>query len=1032
MQETMLLRLLSGRLQCSKKRSEFAGAAQRARRRIGVRGEDASEDALEEALVGLGSCIKARNTRPLLVLLERAAKHPNEKCTSRSVRWVAQNWPEALAKCVLEMIVSDDLQERVLEFILNLLRDSFKGSTPEQRKFSAACLDIDGGAITNALLSKSESFSVRNYGDKFLNETALARKIGNVLAEALLFGCEHFKGMETDLIDLKDDVVINTVDLNIQWAKYVSEGWDRLRKEALESLKADLMKAKSSGAARPFFACFRAAVDFLSSESKALTIVKSANLEVETLLRELQATSHRAHLESATPAGEREEQEFSKRRIEYIARIQLRRLCLLLGSMQEGIRSGILTESCSKILDVSSQHLNTVSALASVLVGLCISHLSDPMKSYSPLLDLLTSEDGIANAVVEILSKGALEHSKQLLPDLFGMLGARSASFQTRKNIMVILQKFFRLGGEDVMEQSEKDMLLTHLTGIVENAEVGLRNEAGSVFGNISPNMSVPFLCKLISTDAKEKRADARSSGSNALAEVFRNHFNTLEVFAIFLKEAKTSNRMLDSCLRWGKKIDAEMWPHIFRYLVLQMLKRPSNDVFVAVARRLGHNFFDERSFEVLETVLEELEKQPQLTESMLSKGSAAEIQALLFRRLSPLLFLNVLNPSKVHRNWEDGRVQRIALLVLERILVIYEFKEVKQMAAEVFALFPQESVLLPVCERLLLEFISGTTGNGHVESRVSGRPELLQKCSQKISVAGKNEENFPPDVIVAKSVLYSLCSSISRSSVEEIPIAVLFHVIEIASLELMSQDGQGMELKNLQEGCLQFLSLSLIGRSESSWKGLKADQFIEVVCDEEDQDARKSTTIGPEVMKFLLKQLDEKLMRSRPQTVVFLSKVLIMTLRTCAQAKSELESVIVGLSQPRVLGEYLLCLNEAMKEQHDQAAVAASLFQLVFTACLLRSKIQLQESDRNEEFIPATLCKSLCGITVKGLDHVDAEVRVASLKLLGALLSFSGEVVFPDGAVAHLFHKLDGLSNLDESEQVRKLAAHLQITTTE
>ena len=112
-----------------------------------------------------------------------------------------------------------------------------------------------------------------------------------------------------------------------------------------------------------------------------------------------------------------------------------------------------------------------------------------------------------------------------------------------------------------------------------------------------------------------------------------------------------------------------------------------------------------------------------------------------------------------------------------------------------------------------------------------------------------------------------------------------------------------------------------------------------------------------------------------------------------------------------------------------DVSRLLACWLQLLFTVTLVRSKL-LSESARQASRSAVTLStlsvRHLCELCAAGLGDAGDAIRLASLKLVGVVLSLPEEVPLPDGALAQLVAKLGGVVNMDGSAEARQLATHL------
>ncbi|GBG34508.1 Hypothetical Protein FCC1311_107322 [Hondaea fermentalgiana] len=320
------------------------------------------------------------------------------------------------------------------------------------------------------------------------------------------------------------------------------------------------------------------------------------------------------------------------------------------------------------------------------------------------------------------------------------------------------------------------DVLRTRLLELVGSEQLKLRLASGKVLGQTDPASIVPFLCGL--TTRMQSNATARSAAT---------------------------------------------------------CTEPESSGPIGVARRLASPYFAMNAAKCIsEDVLPFMQTQQELTEDLLGNNAQdTAVRDLLFARLSPLLFLTMLPLSTMFAPTSTESTE-IAEALLLRCIAVYEFKEVRQVAAQALARLHRARVAIPVVLCGLKWFVDQTANpaleaaeENHSESEEHIAFLVWTKALQRLESNPNNDAIIPVDVSVAKALVVTAQYAFAQEPSGKCPqklVDQLFHVFAKPCRDPQSP------LANLQEGCIILLSSCAVGTPDAWKPSSKAKALVQEV----------------------------------------------------------------------------------------------------------------------------------------------------------------------------------------------------------
>lgn len=1100
--------ILSGSLDTGRSRFEAS-----ARLVANGKGSDALSDALRDlvAEISRGGDGAIRSVSALLRAAGAAAEGRHRRFLLRVFRFVAAEIPEKLVAAVayaLEGLDSDAKLETIL-----IMRGIFGRSAVEIRRTSHVKLVQ---ACSSNLKFSRAAFEIlqvdveRDENSRFARQSPLTAAAADVFMLCVLENCAEVAARRTSeklnaterIWDLRSNICEHLL-LVQEDAQYQDNQSTRnttnpsIFVKGMQDLRDDVEKicqktpgVEGSASLEVYVAAIAAhllaAGSALVKGDPAWQDPEDAVEEITTCLAELNATTQRTQkLALMENQLEADDQRFE---LDQVAKIQVRRLCLLLGRCAETSILNIVVDARGQaLLQLAVQqlgrHSGTCAKLSSELVGIVllticgqpgedqISHanslsIEDRVgKGYAPLLDLLKAEGAVADCASEILASGAKKYPDQLLPDIIGIVASAPAPVHEREKALLTLEKYVALNQGSMSPFEE--VMRARLLELALHENLTLKRASGSVLGQVSPDSIVPYLCDEIASTTND--ATSRSAASAALQLVFQHHTDTRKVFTLWFErvnnddESPQMGHLRDSCKRWARVVPPHLWQVIFRDIIAASQSKPESSGPIAVARRLVEPYIREHAQCVIEADLVEMMRtQPCLSEELLSeKGNEEQVRQLLFQRMSPLLFLTML-PLKSMLDSGINACRSLVVPLLERCIGVYEFKEVRQLAAQALGSLDFETVVLPIAQYGLENFAAQYMENQ--DNNIAEIDSISESCwkdaIQNLKENVVNEAIDPPDVTVAKALVFAVQNSMFQNPRVSISREFIDLLVKLLQLPCSSPNSQ---LANLQEGSIHVLSQMASGQKQDWLDTLQVQARkpqIEIIGsnddvangshaldsdDQEDSDdegfssgshsevfAKECLRPGTHVYKYLVRTIcrDSSIQASAGLRIC-LANVILTTMRRMAQnaaAEEEDNGVLIAMTANSILIEPLI--QSVLFSRNEARQDLPAIIQVLFTACLLRSKALAAPSSQgvelNNPVLSATSAQQLCRIALQGLDDSQDDIRISCVKLVGALLTLPSSTALPDGATASFIQKLSGLANLDSCKEVRALASQL------
>jgi hypothetical protein len=297
-----------------------------------------------------------------------------------------------------------------------------------------------------------------------------------------------------------------------------------------------------------------------------------------------------------------------------------------------------------------------------------------------------------------------------------------------------------------------------------------------------------------------------------------------------------------------------------------------------------------------------------------------------------------------------------------------------------------------------------------------------------------------PPDTIVAKAVLDAMCSVLEcQPEHARVPHDAFALVIAILSRIPVGSGDDATGLVQLQFECTRWLALLVIADHHA----FAIDEQIDkrVVVDNDDGDSIGSALqLGSGALARLVETLQDRSVALAAR--ICTCNALSLALQTSAKASGMLhdpqkktnDTVPATTNRvaplERIVTAQLVALVLASIESvadDDDPRLLAGCLKLLFSSIFFLVKIaQQQQHDQSLLPVPLHLFHRVCGVTVAALSDPRDLVRMHALKLAGALFTVPESLEMPAGARGRMLALFQGIANLDENPEARRLAEHL------
>ncbi|MCL7036267.1 hypothetical protein MKW94_009830 [Papaver nudicaule] len=346
----------------------------------------------------------------------------------------------------------------------------------------------------------------------------------------------------------------------------------------------------------------------------------------------------------------------------------------------------------------------------------------------SLLLNLLDERDNIAKAVVSLIAEFCSRNvDSECLQEVFTRL--TSGNSLQRRNAMDVISELVHVssGSENALPVSTRKYMIKHLVDRLGDDELSIRIQSSNLLPMTDPHLVLPDLVRLVYSPDER----TRSSACDALAAVLKSHNKNPNLIIMLIDylsnryqspglsrtpgaEGGGSNfdgdRILGLVPEWAKSV--EDWNIFIEQLVDKMFSEPSN---VVIARFLSciSEYLADTSNVLLPRVLLHMQGQKEMCKKLLATGASGidkgddscKLRNTVFDRLCPLLIIRLLplrvfddlNSSimyghllnegfvdaadKIDSSFEN--CSSIAVLLVNRAINIYEFEDVRKLAAQ-------------------------------------------------------------------------------------------------------------------------------------------------------------------------------------------------------------------------------------------------------------------------------------------------------------------------------------------------------------
>jgi len=991
-------------------------------------------DVKVEALVQLGRGVAGgsagRALKTLICELPKSNSKKN-KMVVKVFRWLAYGWPEALVEALRDSVFAVDATDtKTLLQAVRVVRGAFgEGRTAlddEISAFQVAC----AWHLSKDLCDTATRYSAKSGDSRFLKPTKLAVEAGDLLVQVLFRAGQvaQTNWLKCGMTTLEENNALCAIWKNryrikdyVDVLKEWNQGSGReLYLVGLQDLENSLSLLLNH---EPGLSCALAIVANLISASLGLLIEDDFSKSSQIAVKELKMSL--AELERNTTTKEADSWQTDE-----IARLQARRVLLLLGKLSRKRAGKVLDEIGQLVIQVACKQLDrkhgTAPMLCSRLFSFALQYQlvgtneGRASIAYAPLLQMLKEgkKDEVSACVIDIVARGVIQHVEELLPELLGMLASSSVCEQT--NVLQVLEEFNKLVHADMLKDSLCVLMAERVIELVEHDNHTIRRLAVRVLSLFPPAFIVDLLCSFIErADTERLAADIRSTAIAALVGVFENHTKTLQVVASFLscidRTESESTLVADTSAKWRDVIPLHMYKPVLECVIRAMFDSPESTQMVSVARNVAAI---NGGVVVPGIVMDKMKTQPELSEEFIEQRTQEETKVLLFERLSPLLYLRMLNLCQL--TLDNDTEEELGTLLVRRMIALYEFKQVRQLSAQIFARLSLDRIVWPTN----IYFLSMYT------SQTGSQTSLVSKTLEMFAELG-NEAIFPPDITVVKCAILCACEVVSTHPTSVVPEEFLCCFLSIIAMSgSCSVDSQ---MGNLQQGCLEFLRLFLTVNTKAWGDQVEQDnKKIQECTDvaEDDEIHGLGTAPGPHVLEWVL-----SIVETHPSlaTRICCTNSIVLAVRSMAELAGvigkqgdsrspEMRTGVQGLvSQSLVDRVSRFIQTKDFVNYQGFKDLLPSLLQLLFTCVLVRNKV-------HETGQPLTTASAsrLCSIVLAGLSESEDTIRLGSLKLLGTLLSLPPIVSLPDGMMGRFVDLLRGVANIDKNQTARQLASEL------
>ncbi|XP_057982158.1 uncharacterized protein LOC131167378 isoform X2 [Malania oleifera] len=431
------------------------------------------------------------------------------------------------------------------------------------------------------------------------------------------------------------------------------------------------------------------------------------------------------------------------------------------------------------------------------------------------LLNLLDERDGTARAVVVLIAEYcSISGDGHCLQEILKRLA--SGNMLQRRNAIDVISEIICMSSLSVnaLSHSMWQDIANHLLERIEDEEIVIHAQASNLLPMIDPSLVLPALVHLVYSSVGR----VQSHASDALMAVLKHHNEKHEVICLLLDCLSNLGQSgilpkASGDIGEGSKLDADCilrlipewsksvkdWNVVIGPLIDKMFAEPSNATIVKFMSNINEHLAEAADV-VLRRVLLHTKGQKEVDETFLSEcesktcrsADSVKLQQSLFERLCPLLIIRLL-PLKVFNDVNSSIVygqllnegiisddeycyisdECVSALLLNRAFCMYEFEDVRKLAAE-------------LC--------------GRIHPLV-----LLPIISSQLDCATRSR-----DMLKIKACLFSVCTSLAVRGRDSMLHPVMLKIRKVMETILIWGSQDADEVSKAQHGCIDCLALMI------------------------------------------------------------------------------------------------------------------------------------------------------------------------------------------------------------------------------
>lgn len=761
---------------------------------------------------------------------------------------------------------------------------------------------------------------------------------------------------------------------------------------------------------------------------------------------------------------------------------------ILAATLSEGGDSSSTAETLPALFALLQNHDGVSKAVAGLIAEVVVAH---PDQGVPPLFAFLDEKSEVESAEGSALDaklarrKNALAVIAEVFEQADQLAGSAEPGRSDSSAGEFSASKAASMASSRVLDKRLCEELLARL----HDEDIGLRVKAARLFGRVQPAFVAPRLCRMMGS--RDDRV--RSAAGSAIVTLMSDAIDTVDAALVLLdcirhgpsgesempqspaeigvareapvelpqESSRWQDRVLNLIPRWASNLSDDAWMRLAPAVVDKVFSAPQDRVLVKFLSSVVSSAGPHRPYhEMIARVAHRMETQAVLTATLLEEGavddlSAAAVRDLLFERLSPLLVLRTLPLAAFQYSTDNSEdLAQVYQLLLQRMVQVHEYDEVRRVAAEIFARGELETTISFVVMALdgFLGKLKPSSESGPASSGARWTPK-----ADDLEAIGCGDPR------VVRVFVYALCHAATLHSGDVAGVAAcvssrLFDVLRAPLSEPASPSEEPSSLYKLQRGCIDALAAIVCslpyadgrpaletGESQADGaasggptaaSGGHAPLIVEL------RDSELPTSAPPEASGtsrasasvISLADTDGAMDPSFEAAVLYLVSVLGQhssdedtagehpkALRVCcANVLISMSNVLRG--SPRLVRLAEVAVPRSLRLASPQSRLGdpdalAAVLQVLFTVTMVSAAVV------------GCTARELHECANFALQHGEAAVRIAGLKLWGAITT-----VCPDMATAvpltdfmNVHRRLEGMARMDPSRDVRKLADQLR-----